>query len=76
MNSISGYTGIVLSGGGARGSYQAGAIRALFEIAYKNGINNPYPIITGTSAGGINAAFMASMVHDLRTGSEMIPEVW
>ncbi|MDZ4660185.1 MAG: patatin-like phospholipase family protein [Pseudomonadota bacterium] len=73
---LSEQTGVVLSGGGARGSYQAGAIKALFEIAYKNGIQKPYPIITGTSAGAINAAFMASMIHDLKNGSQAIPEVW
>lgn len=69
-------TGIVLSGGGARGSYQAGAIKALFEIAHKNQVKNPYSIITGTSAGAINAVFMASMLSDLKTGSQRIPEVW
>jgi NTE family protein len=44
---------LVLSGGGARGALQAGALRALFETGYSP------QIITGTSIGACNAAFIA-----------------
>ncbi len=43
----------VLGGGGARGALQAGALRALFEFGYQPGL------LVGTSAGAINAAFLA-----------------
>ncbi|MEG1015954.1 MAG: patatin-like phospholipase family protein [Bacilli bacterium] len=46
--------GIVLEGGGARGSYQAGAIKALRKKHIK------FSCALGTSIGSINAAFVAS----------------
>jgi NTE family protein len=48
---------LALSGGGARGAYQAGA---LARIAEGLGEDFPFRIITGVSAGGINAASLAS----------------
>jgi len=48
---------LVLSGGGARGAYQAGV---LARIAEGLGEDYPFRIITGVSAGGINAASLAS----------------
>lgn len=47
-------TGLVLEGGGARGAYQVGAIKAL----KKRGIN--IDGVVGTSIGSINAAFVCS----------------
>ena len=46
--------GLVLEGGGARGSYQVGAIKALRKKRIK------IDYIVGTSIGSINAAFFAS----------------
>ena len=51
--------GLVLTGGGARSAYQAGCILAITEIATSMGIRRPFPVITGMSAGSINAGFMA-----------------
>lgn len=48
--------GIVLSGGGARAAYQVGVLSALA----KRRPDLRFPIITGVSAGAINAAYMAS----------------
>ena len=45
--------GLVLEGGGAKGSYQAGAIKALYEKGYK------FDGVMGTSIGAINGAFVA-----------------
>jgi len=45
--------GLVLEGGGAKGSYQIGAVKALYEMGYK------FDTITGTSIGAINGAFLA-----------------
>ncbi len=44
---------LVLSGGGAKGSYEIGAIKALREMHMK------FDIVTGTSIGAINAALYA-----------------
>jgi predicted acylesterase/phospholipase RssA len=46
--------GVVLSGGGARGSYEAGALMAFQDAAV------PTHIITATSIGSINAASFAA----------------
>lgn len=69
-------TALILSGGGARGSYQAGVIKALSEIADKNKIKYPTPIIAGTSAGSINAAFLAAHADDLKAAGEKICRIW
>jgi NTE family protein len=48
-------TALVLSGGGARAAYQAGVLVALGEIAPTLTL----PIVTGVSAGAINALYLA-----------------
>ena len=45
--------GFVLEGGGTRGAYQAGAIKALYEAGIKPNV------ITGTSIGAMNGALLA-----------------
>jgi NTE family protein len=59
----------VLSGGCARGAFQAGALRALFE-------NNIHPeILVGTSIGAMNAAFLA--VHGFNSSSiDLLIRTW
>ncbi len=52
---------VVLSGGGARGAYQAGAWKALRELNYD------FDIVTGTSVGALNAAMMASGDYEKTT---------
>ena len=47
---------LVLSGGGARAAYQVGVLRYLAR-EFPNDIPD---ILTGVSAGGINAAFLAA----------------
>ena len=42
---------VVLCGGGAKGAYQIGALKALKKLGYK------YDIVTGTSVGALNGAF-------------------
>ena len=55
---------LVLSGGGTKGIYQCGAIRALKEIG-----RDQWDIITGTSVGALNAAMMVQ--GDLDAMEEM-----
>lgn len=65
---------IVLNGGGARACYQAGALRALYEIIKKD--QNLFDIITGNSAGAINAAFLASSARDWGTATQYLSDFW
>ncbi len=56
----SGRLGLVLTGGGARGAYQAGAIQAVAELAARLGVPCPFPVVVGCSAGAINCSFLAA----------------
>ena len=49
---------LILSGGGARAAYQVGVLKAIAELLPDNS-KNPFPIISGTSAGAINTAALA-----------------
>ena len=51
----------MLSGGGARGAYEAGVIAGITEILKKRGHRRaPFSIFTGTSVGAINATWLAA----------------
>lgn len=55
--------GLVLMGGGARTAYQVGVLRALAGMlrSRSNAPRSfPFQVLVGTSAGAINAAFLAS----------------
>lgn len=65
---------IVLNGGGARASYQAGALRAMYEIIKKD--QHLFDIITGNSAGAINAAFLASSARDWAVSTQYLSDFW
>ena len=68
--------GLVLSGGGARGAYQAGVIKGVAEIASDLGINNPLPILTGVSAGAINASYLASHCDNFSLAANKMAAMW
>ena len=68
--------GLVLSGGGARGAYQAGVVRAIAEIAAGAGLERPLPVLTGVSAGAVNAAFLASRANDFTAAAERLADLW
>jgi len=54
-------TALVLSGGGARGAYEAGVVAGIVEVlAGRNGGHAPFSIFTGTSVGAINATWLAA----------------
>jgi len=65
---------VILPGGGARGAYQAGVLKALAEITHGRG--NPFPVICGVSAGAVNAAVLASHAHEFQTGVERLEHFW
>lgn len=53
--------GLVLSGGGARGAYEAGLLAGMFEVLkLKPEDAAPFQIFAGTSVGAINAAYLAA----------------
>ncbi|MET1254799.1 patatin-like phospholipase family protein [Aliikangiella maris] len=69
-------TGLVLTGGGARAAYQVGVLSAISDIIYREECGNPYPIITGTSAGAINATVLAAYARTPRLGIRSLQRVW
>jgi NTE family protein len=55
---------IVLSGGGARGAYEAGVLSWIFERVYPRLAKDfEFDICSGTSVGAIHAAYIASTAH-------------
>jgi NTE family protein len=54
-------TGIVLSGGGARGAYEAGVVAGIMEVLKPK--RAPFDVLCGTSVGALNAAYLASHAH-------------
>ncbi|MCZ6560478.1 MAG: patatin-like phospholipase family protein, partial [Gammaproteobacteria bacterium] len=67
--------GLVLPGGGARAAYQVGVLRAIAEMI-PPGSASPFPIISGTSAGAINSAVLASHADNYRLGVAQLARVW
>jgi NTE family protein len=71
-----GHTAIVLSGGGARGAYEAGVLRYVFgEFARRHGTPT-FDIVSGTSVGAINGAFLGSVSHEPVEGIARLTELW
>ena len=69
-------TALMLTGGGARGAYQAGAVKAIVEIVSEAQLTNPFPIIVGVSAGAINASYLASHVNRLNSAVQRLVQMW
>jgi NTE family protein len=63
---------LVLSGGGARAAYQVGFLKCLA----RNFPDLNIPIITGVSAGAINAAFLANHEGTFVEAVEDLSELW
>jgi NTE family protein len=67
-------TAIVLQGGGARGAYQVGAVKAIAEIMRRR--RSPFQIVCGASVGAINAASLATTACDFRAGARRNEALW
>ncbi|MEH6343752.1 MAG: patatin-like phospholipase family protein [Bermanella sp.] len=67
--------GLVLSGGGARAAYQVGVLKAISRLL-PNEHGNPFDIISGTSAGAINAVALASYAGHYRLGIRQLERIW
>ncbi len=71
--------GLLLTGGGARAAYQVGVLEAIADIRLACGAGaqpNPFPIISGTSAGAINAAAMACGSDNFDATVRLIAKTW
>ncbi|UCH54302.1 MAG: patatin-like phospholipase family protein [Pseudomonadota bacterium] len=64
-----------MSGGGARAAYQVGVLKAISELL-PPGTPNPFPVISGTSAGAINAAALAIYAPDFDQAVRRLHFVW
>ena len=63
---------LMLGGGGARGAYQAGVLRAIAN-------RHPslrLPILTGISAGAVNTTFLAAQAAPLPESTEQLVRLW
>ena len=68
-------TALVLPGGGARGAFQVGVLKAVAELLPR-GSANPFDIISGTSAGAVNSVVLASRAQNLRSAIAELEQVW
>lgn len=66
---------LILTGGGARAAYQVGVLLAIVKLQ-KNRRHNPFPILSGTSAGAINAAGIACMADNFGKAVAILAGVW
>jgi NTE family protein len=74
LANVQGAAGLVLTGGGARGAYQAGALLALAEISRAGRL--PFSVLAGSSAGSINAAFLAARADDFGQATRDLADLW
>lgn len=67
---------LVLSGGGARGAYEAGIIHYIRTMLPATIRNRPFDIQCGSSVGAVNACFLASSAHDLNAQGVRLKDIW
>jgi NTE family protein len=67
--------GLVLPGGGARGAYQVGVLKAISEMLPRRA-RNPFSVVSGTSAGAINSTVIAARGHLFHVGVAELEHVW
>lgn len=68
-------TALVLPGGGARGAFQVGVLKAIAELVPRQS-QNPFPVISGTSAGAVNSVVLASKARRFRLAVAELEHVW
>ena len=69
-----GRVALVLQGGGARGAYHVGVLKAVAEITGRR--RSPFGIICGSSVGAINAASIAMSALDFQGGAARLEALW
>lgn len=68
--------GIVLAGGGAKGAFQAGAMKAIYDYLRTHGALDKVKVISGTSIGSWNALFWLADLIDSSDAAPGIHERW
>ena len=68
--------GLVMTGGGARGAYQAGVLKRIGEIKRVQTHGNPFPIIGGSSAGAINGSALAAGSDNVALAVKILARGW
>jgi NTE family protein len=68
--------GLVMTGGGARGAYQAGVLKRIGEIKRIRAHGNPFPVIGGSSAGAVNGAALAAGCDDFPLATQVLAGLW
>ncbi len=66
---------LVLPGGGARGAFQVGVLKAVAELLPKTAAN-PFDVISGTSAGAVNTVVLAAKARRYRVAIAELERVW
>ncbi len=66
---------LILPGAGARGAYQVGVLKAIAEMLPPD-TACPFRVLSGTSAGAINAAVLASRAANFRKAVREMDSVW
>ncbi len=76
--SASPITGLVLTGGGARAAYQVGVLQAVARIRRDCDVRKgcPFDVITGTSAGAINAVALACNADHFDMAIAGLADIW
>lgn len=65
---------LYLAGGGARGAYQAGVLKAVHHIIACKSI--PFAMISGVSVGSINGSILAEYADDFAGGISKLESLW
>ncbi len=69
--------GLVLAGGSARGAYEVGVVRYIVEdVARALGHEVPLDVLSGTSAGSINAAMLAAFADQPAGRGSLLANRW
>jgi len=66
---------LILPGAGARGAYQVGVLKAIATLLPERAAN-PFSVISGTSAGAINATVLASRASRFEFAVSEMERVW
>lgn len=70
------HTALVLSGGGARGAYQAGVLDGLASLGLFTTAEPAFDIVVGTSAGALNGGMMAAFADQPVEAARRLVDLW
>ena len=71
---LNGCPGLILPGGGARGAYQVGVLKALSAVLDTDHL--PFRCVSGVSAGSINAAALVERADNFADGVHHLEQIW